>query len=787
VTLALVLLLAPPAATPPERALSAQQAQVSASADRTTVAAGDTIVYTLRVEARGGEPFRIEDPPAPGLELHSARESSSVEIAGDGSRRVTTRMLRLVAVQPGLWTIGPARVVQGNAVVTTAPIGIEVTGDPTTAPLSGAALRGLIDQAPPPTTSGEVAVTLVATPRTVTLGQQLDLLALAWFPREIRARMRAPATFEHPRVARVWSYRNVTPAGVAATRRVGNTTYDLFVQHETLFPLHDGPLTLGPAAVSYSFPLTVSFLSREVRHVVQSEAVVADVRPFPAAGRPRTFRGAAGIGLEVDASPAVVDLAVGDGRPLSVTVTGRGNVALWPEPEFRWPAGLRVYPGDVEVAVHRDGLELMGTKTFRYLIVADSAGAYRIAPAQYPFFDWRAGRYAELRTVALEVTARPGPGRALPAVAAPAALPAAPFVLPLRPTRLPLWSLWLIGLLPPALVLVVRTPRSRRARSLTQPRRPDDPASLPGLERRFAAALARLVPAAGDRSGSELVAALRAAGIEAPRALHIARLRDRLRQAAYGGGARDADELFAEVREVLAGPLGERAAAGLGSGWPLMVLGTLLLPSAAGAQGASAERLLAAGANAAAADSFAARAVREPRNPAHWYHLGVAWFALGSAERARAAWTRASRLAPRNPEIRRALARTGGGDPRSRGLEWIAPATPDEALLVALACWLMGWAMIALRRGGRWAASLVGLGLLAAGFAAAVEARYRTPTAVVLEGGTPLREAPYGSAPAVDRLASGSAVRIEATREGWVLVAFGNRRGWLVRSEVVRL
>jgi hypothetical protein len=347
--------------------------------------------------------------------------------------------------------------------------------------------------------------------------------------------------------------------------------------------------------------------------------------------------------------------------------------------------------------------------------------------------------------------------------------------------------LWVAAVAPPMVVMTLRARWPRRRSAAPKAGRPHDPDSLPELERRFTTALNRLVPEPAACDGPQLVAALRAAGIEGPRAAHIARLRDRLRQAEYGGSAApDATELVAEVREVLAGPLAERIA-GARPGWPAIALVAFTLPAAAGAQDVSAERLLEAGAFAAAADSFAARAAKVPRDPVAWYHLGVAWFSVGSTERARAAWIRAARLAPRHGDIRRALSRTGPGDPRSRRLEWVAPVTPDEALLVALGCWFLGWVLVA----GRWkrnlARGLLALGMAAAAYTGLVTARYRTPAALVLVAGTPLREAPYGSAPAVDRLTAGAVVRVEATRPGWILATFGGRRGWLIRSEIVRL
>src|SRR5206468_1822442 len=73
-----------------------------------------------------------------------------------------------------------------------------------------------------------------------------------------------------------------------------------------------------------------------------------------------------------------------------------------------------------------------------------------------------------------------------------------------------------------------------------------------------------------------------------------------------------------------------------------------------GGQTPSAEALFEAGALRAAADSFAARAARAPRDAAHWYNLGATLYRAGADGKATAAWTRAARLAPRDMAIRRA-------------------------------------------------------------------------------------------------------------------------------------
>ncbi|HWP39060.1 MAG TPA: SH3 domain-containing protein, partial [Gemmatimonadales bacterium] len=131
--------------------------------------------------------------------------------------------------------------------------------------------------------------------------------------------------------------------------------------------------------------------------------------------------------------------------------------------------------------------------------------------------------------------------------------------------------------------------------------------------------------------------------------------------------------------------------------------------------------------------------------------------------------------------------RIGTADPRSRALAWVAPLTVDEALAMAIACWLAGWLMVAGRRRAGIAGLLLALAVAGAAYAGWVETRYGAPAALVLDHGASLREAPYGNAPVLDRLAAGAAVRVAARKGPWMLVAFGSRRGWVLGTEVVRL
>ena len=50
------------------------------------------------------------------------------------------------------------------------------------------------------------AVALVASADTVSVGEQVDVVTAAWFPRDLRLQLRRPPTLQPPVIDGVWSY-----------------------------------------------------------------------------------------------------------------------------------------------------------------------------------------------------------------------------------------------------------------------------------------------------------------------------------------------------------------------------------------------------------------------------------------------------------------------------------------------------------------------------------------------------------------------------------------------------
>src|SRR3989442_14445424 len=108
---------------------------------------------------------------------------------GVGGRvRTMTGDLRLNPQRPGTLVTGPVRVRRGIREI--APPPLTVTVDSAATGLATAIspiARRLIDAAPPPAHNDRVALSLILPGDSVLVGQQLDVIAAAWFALDLRA------------------------------------------------------------------------------------------------------------------------------------------------------------------------------------------------------------------------------------------------------------------------------------------------------------------------------------------------------------------------------------------------------------------------------------------------------------------------------------------------------------------------------------------------------------------------------------------------------------------------
>ncbi|MBA3317479.1 MAG: BatD family protein [Gemmatimonadales bacterium] len=753
-----------------------------AAVDDDRVSVGEDLVYTLRAVSRSRLPMHVSVAPINGLEIVSRSERTEVSRGPDPSR-TTVLEARLRAVRPGRWQVGPARAVQGTDTVEAPAIVVDVTASrAATASSLSPRLKRLLERARPPS-AGHAAVDLLVSADSVRVGEQVDVVTAAWFPRDLRLQLRRPPTLQPPVIDGVWSYPQATPPGIAATRSINGRWYDLFVAHQVVFPLLPGTVSIPRATLKYSTPVALQFFSQEERFALSSRADTLSVRALPEAGRPANFTGAVGSGLELDRRVTPATARVGEAVAVELSLAGEGNTALWPAPELRWPPGARAYSDRVDEKVGSTDGRIGGTKTFRYLVVPDSAAVLALPAVSYVYFDLAANRFLTAAVPAAAVPVAAG-GEATASTALPPAL--------LRGGSVPVaWRLgqgipdwgWILLLLAPPAVLALR------ARSPFRQRRPAHaPAGdLKSAEEELDAVVRTLVPDPQRRTGPGLAAAVRAAGADAALAARVAAARERLLARRYGPAAAGRTEDPALAVEVgdLVRRLGGSLRGWAGRGAAMVPLVATLWSSALPAQAPSPETLYQEGSLRASAEEFARRTGREPAVAAHWYNLGAAYYRLGQNGRARAAWLEARRLTPRSGAVTQALRLTPPPDGTSARWSWTPPVSSEELLVLGALGWVAGWFGWTLRPRvrERWLVLLV---FSAAAMIAGLGLRrwLREPLAIVLER-TTLRLSPHGLAPPVIPLESGSAVRILRQSPGWVMVeAPGEQRGWLADGAV---
>ena len=751
---------------------------VQSVVDHDHIAVGDEVVLTISATADGAGNLTLVAPTFDGFTL--VHRSDRREVAATGGRSEVWEF-RLRAERVGAFDLGPMQVVQGGLVSQAPVVRVEVTTPGAgLSPQLSPRLHALLEAAPLPPDSG-AQVTVIVSDTSVVVGQQVDVVTTAWFPRELRLRLRRQPTLEPPSFSGVWNYPQPVPPGIAGTRQVNGAWYDQFVYHQVIFPITQGALTGASSTLHYSVPLAFQFFSQEERYDLTRDVPAITVHPLPDAGRPDGFDGAIGSGIlvtrEVDGTPRA-------GEPVSVrfVLSGRGNVALWPPPFVRWSSHLQVYPEGTDEKLDATGGILGGTKTFRYLVVPDSTGALGIPAVTYHYYDPESRQYETAETDGIRIPV----ARAATAVASRAEAP--PLILDSEPSvpwrvvhALPVWGWSLLWIVPPLLLGAGRVSFRRRRHAAAAPELPP----MLEVQHRLEGLVALLT---GDAAGDRVVMAraLREAGADAALAERVVGIRERL-----------AAERFAPTRGAVGNALLQEARGAARAleqlhrrgrhrvlrGAALLTLILLAVPGRA--QQLPAERLFETGAVRAAAEAFRARAAAAPAVVANWYGLGAAAYRVGDDGQAVAAWIRAAELAPRSRILARAMLLLPAPDPASAEWRTVLPVTPEEWFLGAFLCWVAAWGGVALTRGwrGRWMVVLAGA-IVALGLAGWSWTREREPLAIVAVT-APLRVSPNGRAPGSRDLPIGTAIRPLGRRAGWTLARSATGEiGWIADAQV---
>jgi hypothetical protein len=578
----------------------------------------------------------------------------------------------------------------------------------------------------------------------VWVGEQVELVTAAWFPRRLRDRLRRQPTIKAPSLSGLWSARNQMLPIPAEARVVGGQMYDLFVSYQTIFPLGPGRIDAPPAVLTYDVPTSTSYFAPEERKTIVSPSARLVARGIPPALTAALGTGPTAHDLRVAWRAPPDGLRIGSPAIVELAIAGAGNLTLWPAPAIRWPSGLHVYPEPTdEHAVPVQGV-IAGEKRFRFTVVADSAGVLTLPAVTYQFFDPLTATVRPAIAGPMSLPVRPRTvalgDRKPPAIMAGDGVPSSTAVIRLA------WPILVVLALFPPIVVGWRRRRRHHGVVSVAPMSSDPEVAL------------RMVLGTPVAAGPDhVVAALRVRGISREDAEHILRWLTATGRRRYGPGQAPAPEPPPAVARVLK-RLRRVATALL----------LLLIAMPLHARQDDAISRYDGRDYAGAARAFEAVVGREPAAVNAWVGLGASRWMQGDDVAAAAAWLRALELAPRSARLRAAWREATTIPSDVRALAPVVPASLDDLLLIALALWVLAWglALVRWQRGSWVSGALVAIVLIVA----AGRIRERPNGRALVTVNAVLRISPHPAMESVGDVPAWSLVRVDRRSGGWVLI-----------------
>ncbi len=272
----------------------------------------------------------------------------------------------------------------------------------------------------PPTAEPKLHVRALAEPSTVWAGQQLVWRLLLDTQTDVtRVEPRQMPDF------RGFWVRDITPQETPAPRWLeidGERYARVPVIERALFPLETGALKVPSVDVQVVAQIVdVDYyrpIARPKAFDLSTGAVTVVVKPLPAAPEGLDVQDLVVGRLELTADLDRARIDAGQTASFALTATSIGYLQSLAPPTLDLPDGLRAFPPTRESEDKVLGGRLQSTVKWRYVLLADRAGSFTLAPVEMPFFDPESASYRTARTATLDLLVRQS-AQSAPAPAGP--------------------------------------------------------------------------------------------------------------------------------------------------------------------------------------------------------------------------------------------------------------------------------------------------------------------------------------------------------------------------------
>ena len=379
--------------------------------DKTKIGIQDYLKYTIEIS--GEKAGDVKAPELPDIDnfksLGSSSSSSSSYSIINGRMTAEITKSYTYTLQPrktGTFIIPPITIKYKKQVFTTDPIRIKV-------------IEGSTEPAPPPSNRFKSR----DTQESENLSDNLFLLAkvdkrnvykdepvIVNYKLYSRYDIANLSFSSEPSFNGFWKEDIFLPENINFQReKYDGRMFNVMLMRSTaLFPTNTGRLEIPSLGLqvdirtqSYSF---FDFGSTK-RYTIRSKPIAINVKELPIENKPINFSGAVGS-YRISSNTNQTDIKVGDSFTYTLKISGTGNLKQFDPPILPEIQNLRFIDPEVSTKINKD--KISGTKTIKYLVIAQEKGEFTITSINFSYFDTSQKKYITKSTKSYLINVQEG-------------------------------------------------------------------------------------------------------------------------------------------------------------------------------------------------------------------------------------------------------------------------------------------------------------------------------------------------------------------------------------------
>ena len=203
-----------------------------------------------------------------------------------------------------------------------------------------------------------------------------------------------------PNFNKFWKENIFTPSKIKFTRTnyKGTLFNTMLMRSVALFPSDTGNLIVPSLELLVDIrtkPASFFDFGSVKRYTIKSKSVGVKVKELPIENRPQNFSGAVG-NFNFSSKISDTEIKVGDSFTYTLEIRGTGNIKHFDIPVLPELQHLRFI--DPEVSIKINDNKISGTKTIKYLVIAQEKGSFTIPSISFSFFDTNQKKYITKKT-----------------------------------------------------------------------------------------------------------------------------------------------------------------------------------------------------------------------------------------------------------------------------------------------------------------------------------------------------------------------------------------------------